>query len=185
MNQTEIDQWIRNETNRYYENISLKNKAKNEGDAYIRERNRSRNNVNDLRNQKTNLEKRLAQVIDLISYLEHDVTNSIEYTGKSSLKAQQKYCEAIKCNGSNASIPRIQEIFKIKAIDEDCSALQECYDEKKRIESNICNINKNITTLENYIGQLNRNIVICQNNVDYYNSQARNNQYNIDYYRSL
>lgn len=185
MDQAQKDWYIKNEKNKYYENINLKNKAKNDGNAYIRERNTVKNNVSDLKSQKTNLEKRLAQVIDLIKYLERNVTNHIDDTNKTSLKAQQTYCDAIKCIGNNLLAAGIQEAFKLKAIEEDCTALQDCRVEKTRIENNITNINKNITALENYISQLNKNIITCQNNVDYYNSQARNNQYKIDYYSHL
>jgi len=133
------------------------------------DRNRASNQKSQNVSEKTNLEKRLAQVNAIISDLTGTVPSQLVSANRSAKTADEKYHTAIICRNGGSAPSSIEVSFRTKGVEEDgnsASALQSCRTEKTRIENEIARLDREISQLAAQIDQLKSNIRSCQIRID-------------------
>lgn len=154
---------------KYMQAASEKAASERAEQSYIDQRKTAMSTIQSCKTDKTNFEKRIKQIEEIIKMLEgrggffsEDVPESITNANTSSQKADQSFKSCIKCDGiSSASL---DDVFHSKSVEEDSNsnnALNAFKNEKARLEEAVENLERQISSLSSSINDLNTQIRNC------------------------
>jgi len=126
-----------------------------------------------LRNTNANLEERLNGVVRTIRVFEVDISSSIGVANRCASDVNLLYHSTF----INNDFIRIDlgQAFRTPSIEEEATssiALQECHNEKTRIETDIARINSEVTRLSATIAQMNSDATGLLRNAEHFHSRA-------------
>ena len=160
--------------------------------GYISERNAATAKINALNPQKTNLEKRLRGVEEIIKMMEGkggwfsaNVPESIERAKNAVTKTDESFRRSIKLSGG-ISAACLETAFKTKTVSEDehtASALSAFIAERNRLEEKLALINKQITDVSSQISSLKRKIDACNAEQASLRSSMNSYLYDMNHYK--
>ena len=142
------------------------------------------NQVNQDKSEKSSLEKRLQQVIEIISLLGGSVPSNIIGVNSAANTAGKTFSDVIRCSGIASC--SLGTAFYTKSVDEDfhtSNALTDCRTEKDRIETRIEQLAASIRNLEEELRTLSGNISTQNNRIISLNNYIRNYESTVNQYR--
>jgi chromosome segregation ATPase len=160
--------------------------AKKSINTYTSERNTATARSMQFNSEKSNLEKRLSDVVGIIGLLGNSVEMQISSTNTVAQKANYCYSTAIKCTG----IPAVSifDSFHTKGVEEEVnsnSAMQGCLTEKTRIENEIARLTHEINNLEATIKGLTQNLNNFSNVTTQYTDLVNRSYNEMAYYKKF
>lgn len=142
------------------------------------------NQVSRCKNDKIDLEKRLQQVMRILSLLGGNVSDGISGVNSAANAAGKSFRSAIRC--CEIVSASLEIVFYTKSVEEDsrtASALFGCRAEKDRIETEIAHLIASIKSLEEEMRSLSSSISTQNNRIDALNRSISVYQHDVNAYR--
>jgi len=172
---------------RYNEALRLKRSAETQLATATADRTRATNQKTQDSSTKTNLEKRLKDLNDIITSLTGSgssaVPTQITSANSKAKTADERYRAAFSCK--DVSVASVETAFRTKGVEEDMNsstALQACRTEKTRITNEINRLDGEIRRLSANIDQLNTSVRTYQTRVNQYSSDMTTYQRQMNTY---
>ncbi len=183
MDQTVATQEYKKAQTKYETALADKKKAEVKLESCTADLKRYSGQLSDCKNQKHDLEKRLAEVKSILKVFTGTVTHCISDSNRSAQQTQSLYEKSIHCTGiSSASIETAYATDSMESPGHLNSAYQACVHEKERLEQDIQEIAASIKRLDDAVGTLNSGIASSKNAIAACNSTIRNSSNQMVYY---
>ena len=177
---------------KYYSAANQKSAAEKQERNYRSQKNAATSEVNALSSQKTNFEKRLKGIEDIIKMLEGNgggestnVPDSIAKAQKSLSKTSESYRGCIRLSGGVAAA-NMDIAFATSTVEADthsASALQAFKAEKTRLEQEIANLKSRIANLSSTISALSSKINACNSTQASLQASMNSYAYDMNHYK--